>query len=504
MLSPKPIIRLLLVDDEPDQLELIELGLGSYDDLYVIDTVVSPYRALELIQSSIYDCIVSDYMMPGLTGLELCERIRSSVNFTPFIIFTGHGSEEVAAKAFEVGVDGYLMKEGKLVVYRILSKLIQQLVEKRRIEEQLRITNEEVRTANVRILEYSNRLEEMVEERTAQLRENESRLRGFMDSAPDMFWLFSPDLRLVDLNSKALDLLGARREDVIGLRFEEVVPGIEEMERYSVLKKVLETGEPEYIESYQPVSKFGRMWVRVWAFKSGDNLGLILRNVTDQKLAEERLRRSKEFNVVSSIGATVAHDLRNPLSKINQSIEFARKSPDKAERMLEIAQESAMHALNMVEEFRQATRRIEVKKLDVNLRTLVVESLGSVKIPEKVDLQVDISSEVGLVCVDPELLQRALVNLTLNAVEAMPDGGKLMVYANRSSDVITIEVADTGVGMSPEVVERLWEPLFTTKARGLGLGLYFVRNALDAHGGSIELTTEPGKGTNFKVKIPSR
>ena len=216
-----------------------------------------------------------------------------------------------------------------------------------------------------------------------------------------------------------------------------------------------------------------------------------------------RLLRSEHFNVVSSIGATIAHDLRNPLSRINQSIELARRNPDGAERMLEIAKESAQHALNMVEEFRQATTRIELKKLDVNLQTLVWESLGSVKIPEKVDLKVDVSSELGLVNVDPDLLQRVLVNLCVNAVEAMPEGGKLSVLANRDDDMVTIMVADTGVGMSPEVVERLWEPLFTTKSKGLGLGLYFVRNAVEAHGGSVELTTESGKGTTFTLKIPS-
>ena len=266
---------------------------------------------------------------------------------------------------------------------------------------------------------------------------------------------------------------------------------------------VLETGEPWRGEGLYSVAILKDVILDVSAFKVGEGLGVISRDVTKQNEMEERLRLSKQFEVVSSIGATVTHDLRNPLSRVTQAIELARRSPDRAERMLEIAYEGAQNALNMVEEFREGTKRIEVKKRSVKLRTLVRESLGSVKIPGKVSLSVDVASDAGEVTVDPNIFQRVIVNLVSNAVEAMPKGGNLKVSANRADGLISLVVSDTGVGMSSEIVEKLWEPLFTTKPKGIGLGLYFIRNAVDTHGGSVELATEPGKGTTFTVKIPS-
>lgn len=296
--------------------------------------------------------------------------------------------------------------------------------------------------------------------------------------------------------------MGLEKEAALGKKLEEIVPGIESEERYLLFKKVLETGEPIHIETYQPVEKFGDLWVSVWAFKSGNNLGLISRDITSQKVAEERFRRSKQFEAVSSIGATIAHDLRNPLSRTNQAIELARRKPNTTERMLDLAQESAQYALNMVEEFREGTRWIKPKKQKVNLKKLVSESIGSVKMPDRVKLTVDMAASVGMVMVDPEVLQRVIVNLVLNGIEAMPYGGWLNISINRRDSFVSIAVSDTGVGMSHEVLKKIWQPLFTTKSKGIGLGLYFVRNAIDAHGGDINITTEPGKGTTFTINIP--
>ena len=170
--------------------------------------------------------------------------------------------------------------------------------------------------------------------------------------------------------------------------------------------------------------------------------------------------------------------------------------------MLDLAQESAQYALNMVEEFREGTRWIKPKKQKVNLKKLVSESIGSVKMPDRVKLTVDMAASVGMVMVDPEVLQRVIVNLVLNGIEAMPYGGWLNISINRRDSFVSIAVSDTGVGMSHEVLKKIWQPLFTTKSKGIGLGLYFVRNAIDAHGGDINITTEPGKGTTFTINIP--
>ena len=130
-------IRILLVDDEPSQLELTKLALQNLDKSFEIESVLDPKNAINLLHSAKYDCIVSDYQMPSMNGIELCRQIREFTD-TPFIIYTGRGSEEVASAAFQAGVDDYIRKEPAVAHYEVLANRIRQQVEKRKAEEKLR------------------------------------------------------------------------------------------------------------------------------------------------------------------------------------------------------------------------------------------------------------------------------------------------------------------------------------------------------------------------------
>ena len=144
-------------------------------------------------------------------------------------------------------------------------------------------------------LEYSSKLEELVEERTAQLRENEFRLRGFMDSATDAFFIYDSDLKLLDLNPAALSLYarGTKREDLIGRKMIEVAHGIEKTARYEVYKRTLKTGEPYYENDFPVIPSLGEGWASIRAFKMGENLGIIWRDTTARVMAEARLKESE-------------------------------------------------------------------------------------------------------------------------------------------------------------------------------------------------------------------
>ena len=139
-------IRVLLVDDESDQLDIAELGLSNNGDEFTVLLESSPLAAVKLVHSSPIDCIVSDYLMPEMDGLELCKKLRAEGYETPFIVFTGQGSEEVAERAFDVGADNYIRKEKNLSVYAVLAKSIKSLVLRHRAEESLRDSEERYRS----------------------------------------------------------------------------------------------------------------------------------------------------------------------------------------------------------------------------------------------------------------------------------------------------------------------------------------------------------------------
>ena len=134
---------------------------------------------------------------------------------------------------------------------------------------------------------------------------------------------------------------------------------------------------------------------------------------------------------------------------------------------------------------------------------LVAQSLEKQPPSEGVQVTTEIGSDLPTVYVDPGQIEEVLTNLVTNAYQVMPDGGRLTIRAQVEGGTVALSVADTGCGISPENMDKLFEPLFTTKTRGIGLGLTISRNLLEANGGSIEVESEVGKGSTFKVRLPA-
>jgi len=378
-------------------------------------------------------------------------------------------------------------------LFELNGKLLASNEELKKAEEDLKVSREEVK-------QYANGLEIMVAERTTKLRESEETLRSFMDSAPDGFWVYSSKLELLDLNRKALETIGSKREDVTGKSLSELEPGLQNGKRYDRVLQVMETGKTEYIEDFQSTSQSGEEWVDQWVFKIGDHLGIISRNITNRKNLEEKLRRVEQFDTVNRLGATVAHDLRSPLSAINNAVWVAKKKPEMVDKMLEIISSSVDRSVRMIDEFRAGTREVQVVKRKIDLSTLVKNVVDDVHVPESICVRLDVPEgfEAEL---DPDVFHRVLDNLVRNAVEAMSSGGRLTVLAHREDDQIVIKVVDTGTGIRDEDSKKLFEPMFTTKKKGLGLGLYFIRRAVEAHRGTIDFASKQGEETTFTIRL---
>lgn len=139
---------------------------------------------------------------------------------------------------------------------------------------------------------------------------------------------------------------------------------------------------------------------------------------------------------------------------------------------------------------------------ETNLSKVVQNTLQAMTIPGNIEVSTKIASDVHAIKVDPALMRRMLTNLVTNAVQAMPKGGRLAIEAERAANTVVISVEDTGVGILEENLDRIFEPLFTTKSIGQGLGLPACKRIVDAHGGKITVESELGKGSTFRVAIP--
>ena len=220
--------------------------------------------------------------------------------------------------------------------------------------------------------------------------------------------------------------------------------------------------------------------------------------------AQETLIRKERLAVVGELAGGVSHELRNPLGVIANSVYYLRmvvpESP-KVEKHLGILEREVRTATAIVTELLDFSRTRPPTPTLVDLNALVVEQLERITVPGAVTVRRDLAPDLPGVAVDPAQVGLVLGNLISNAVQAMPDGGTLTVASAHSNGSAALAVVDTGTGIAADVLTRIFEPLFTTKNRGIGLGLSIARNLTEANGGTIAVESGPGQGTRFTLRF---
>ena len=218
-----------------------------------------------------------------------------------------------------------------------------------------------------------------------------------------------------------------------------------------------------------------------------------------QRLSQEQNKNLMEgFRRISSMAR---HDIRGPLSNISMAAHILRQSPDKSE-MFRIIESNLKHADNILDDWKELTLRGEITRIKINVRALVEEVLRAMIIPDNVETEIDATANL-VYLLDMRGMARVLTNLFINALDAMPQGGKLGIRVYDDDGGLVITVSDTGKGIPVEHRDKMFSPFFTTKTTGVGLGLAYVKDTVEAHSGSVKYTTTLGEGTTFKIRIPS-
>jgi signal transduction histidine kinase len=224
--------------------------------------------------------------------------------------------------------------------------------------------------------------------------------------------------------------------------------------------------------------------------------------------AQEELVRQEKLVLLGQVVGSVGHELRNPLGVMNNAVYYLKA-------ILADADPTTKEYLDIISAEITGTERIVSELLD-SVRTrppriemadvayLIRQALKRCTIPEQVHVKIDTPTGLPPIQVDPQQIQQVFRNLFTNGIDAMPDGGHLTVGAtvDNPSGMVRVTVRDTGSGIKPEQMEKLFQPLFTTKARGTGLGLVVVKNLIKANGGEVEVQSQPGMGTTFTVTLP--
>jgi two-component system sporulation sensor kinase A/two-component system, sporulation sensor kinase E len=346
-----------------------------------------------------------------------------------------------------------------------------------------------------------------------ELRRSEARMRLLLDQVPAVVWTTDLGLRLTSAGGRALEGVGARGNELVGRSLAELAQEHPALEGLLAAHKGALGGQRDTFEAALDGRTFeGAVepaYDRAGQISGCVGVGL---DVTERKRAQAALIEAEKLAVTGRMAASLAHEINNPLQAVVGFLSLALedlRAGKGAQRYVEIALEELERAAGMVEHMRDLNRHPDAaarEHTDVNALLERVLALTRKKCQQR---GVEVAWAPGQALPRPALqansLQQVFMNLVLNAVDAMPGGGRLEVSTGARGDppAVWVRFADTGVGIPAANVPRLFEPFFTTKAVGLGLGLSVSQEIVHEHGGRIEVESVEGAGATFTVRLPA-
>ena len=238
---------------------------------------------------------------------------------------------------------------------------------------------------------------------------------------------------------------------------------------------------------------------------------LVERRTKQLKETQEQLLKSERLAAIGELATMVGHDLRNPLQSIENATYYLNNElqrfppsipiPQKTMEMLQVLNDSVDYADRIVRDLQafSAAKKPILKKTNINV--IVKETLSRVEAPESVKLITELG-RLPQIEADKDMIKRAFLNLALNGIQAMGNGGTLKLSTKKTKGYVEVSFKDTGVGIPKENMEKVFTPFFTTKAKGIGMGLAICKKFVEAHGGNIEVESQVEKGSTFTVKLP--
>ncbi|VVB90860.1 Methanogenesis regulatory histidine kinase FilI [uncultured archaeon] len=361
------------------------------------------------------------------------------------------------------------------------------------------------------------------------LQQSEEKYRTLIDNIQDGVFLIQ-DAKIQFANEAFARMAGYTVEEITGKDFRELVAP-EDLEIVADRYHRRQAGEdvPHEYE-FCALHKDGKTRIFV-----NMNVGLItylgriasigtVKNITEKKKLESQLLRAQRMERIGTLASGIAHDINNVLTPIILSLELLREklTDEKSQRLLNTIERSTQRGANLMKQVMSFARGVESERMALQVTGIIseIEKIAKETFLRSIEIRTDIPKDLWNTSGDSTQLHQVLMNLCVNARDAMPDGGILSISAEnifidedyahinieaKAGPYIVIAVSDTGIGIPPEILDRIFEPFFTTKepSKGTGLGLSIVLGIVKSHGGFINVHSEVGKGTVFKVYLPA-
>jgi PAS domain S-box-containing protein len=373
-----------------------------------------------------------------------------------------------------------------------------------------------------KLQEYGQNLEKLVEDRTKKLELSSLYARNLIEASLDPLVTISVEGKITDVNKATEIVTDCSREQLIGSDFSDYFTEPEKAN--SGYKQVFKEG---FVRDYPLAirSESGKITnvlynAAIYKNEAGEIQGIFAaaRDITELQKAEEQATESakklKDAERLAAIGATagmVGHDIRNPLQAITGDLYLAKTDlasiPESEEKQsiqesLTAIEKNVDYINKIVQDLQDYARPLNPKAEENDLKVIIAKLFEKNSWPDNIELSVKVENSAKKITTDAYYINRIMYNLITNAVQAMPNGGKLTIHAFQDPKDIVLIVKDTGVGISNDVQGKLFTLMFTTKAKGQGFGLPVVKRMTEALGGTVTFESQEGKGTAFTVRLP--
>ncbi len=497
--DPKPAIRIMVVDDSPLDARLLISILRSNGLSVTFDHVDEPERFRHCLMHKDYDVILCDHNLQSWLASDALEILQQSSKEIPFIVVTGTLGDERAVAYLKQGASDYVLKEHlerlPAAIDRVLGEKVQR-DQNARLQKEIRDAKEDW-------------------ERT-------------FDAIPDSIMILDRECRIRQANRATMDLLSLKYEEVIGKKCFAVT------HKYSCRpsecpfgRMLISQGEEELEIAEGELNKLLRVSTIPLRDSSGSLEGAIhvMQDITERKHLEDELLQARKLEAIGRLAGGIAHDFNNILGVIVGYTDLMREQiPEENTALweqLSQIRKAADRATGVTRQLLAFSRKqvMQLKAVLLNDVLTDVAKMLHTLLGENIELTIKPAADLGIVKVDPIQIQQVLINLAINARDAMPNGGELtIVSANVKLDehyprfqqpvpagnYVMLAVSDTGIGMDEETVRHVFEPFFTTKekGKGTGFGLSIVYGIVKQSGGYIWVYSEPNHGATFKIYLP--